>query len=99
MPEPGEWHPRMPAHLDEEELAEARRPQRGLSARRPHPWGASRGSRRLRPGKENPGGRKAGVFKPGRRHGWRAYVGHLRTAGHKKAAQAATRVINCAFRV
>jgi hypothetical protein len=33
-PDPGEWHPRMPERLDEEELSGlARRPRRGLPAR------------------------------------------------------------------
>jgi hypothetical protein len=36
-PVAGEWHPRMPERLDDEEPCRlARRPQRGLSTRRPH---------------------------------------------------------------
>ena len=47
-PEPGEWQPRMPKQLDEEELADwARRPQRGLSARGPDHRRAPRGRRRI----------------------------------------------------
>jgi hypothetical protein len=46
-PEPGEWHSRMPARLDEEELAElARRAQRHLSACRADDRHAPRGRRR-----------------------------------------------------
>ena len=41
-PEPGEWHPRMPEQLDEEELADWRAGL-GLSARRA--GGSARGSR------------------------------------------------------
>jgi hypothetical protein len=40
-PEPGEWHPRMPERLDEEELADWR--ARGLSARGPDRGRAPRG--------------------------------------------------------
>jgi hypothetical protein len=42
---PGEWHPRMPERLDEEELAGW--PQRGLSARRPDHRRAPRRRRRI----------------------------------------------------
>jgi hypothetical protein len=42
-PVPGEWHPRMPERLDEEELADWRWPQCGLSVRRPDNRRAPRG--------------------------------------------------------
>jgi hypothetical protein len=45
-PVPGEWQPRMPEQLDEEELADLRRPQCGLSARRTHNRRAARSRRR-----------------------------------------------------
>jgi len=45
-PDPGEWHPRMPERLDEEELADYR-PQRGLSVRRPDRRRAPRGRGRM----------------------------------------------------
>jgi hypothetical protein len=41
-PAPGEWHPRIPERLDDEELL-ARGPQCGLSAGRPDSRRASRG--------------------------------------------------------
>jgi hypothetical protein len=45
---PPKWHPRVPERLDEE-LARglARRPQCGVSARRPDGWCAPRGRRRI----------------------------------------------------
>jgi hypothetical protein len=47
-PVPGEWHPHMPAQLDEEELAEWRAGRRhGLSARGAHDRYAHRGRRGL----------------------------------------------------
>src|SRR5512133_1935371 len=47
-PVPGEWHPHMPAQLDEEELAGlAGRARAGLSARGPDGRRAPRGCRRI----------------------------------------------------
>jgi hypothetical protein len=43
----GEWHPRMPERLDEGACRLARRPQRGLSARRTDSRRAPRGCRRI----------------------------------------------------
>jgi hypothetical protein len=46
-PEPGEWHPRMPERLDEEELADCCRTQCGLPACRADDRRAPRGCRRI----------------------------------------------------
>jgi hypothetical protein len=52
---PGEWHPRMPERLDEEELADwRRRPQCGLSARGTDDRRAPRGRGCLSGVLENP---------------------------------------------
>jgi len=61
-PEPGEWQPRMPERLEEEDLADWRgRLRRDLSARRPDGRRPAYGRRRLSGSNENPGG-GAGVF-------------------------------------
>jgi hypothetical protein len=53
-PIPGEWHPRMPERLDDEELADWRTGQCDLSARRVDNLRAPRGRRRIsRSGQED----------------------------------------------